>query len=114
VGILVRSDIIRAYGTAISGRDRRRLSFERRRAENVFGLRPIEFVLEEGDPAVGRRLRDLNPPPETVIVSIIRAGGVVLVPRGETRLQLGDRVTALALGDSGAILGRLLKGGNYR
>jgi CIC family chloride channel protein len=113
VGMLVRSDIIRAYGSAISGRDRRRLSFERRRAQDVFGLRPIEFVLEEGDPGVDRRLRDLNPPPESVIVSIIRVG-TVLVPRGETKLQVGDRVTALALGDSGAILGRLLKGRNYR
>jgi CIC family chloride channel protein len=113
VGILVRSDIIRAYGSAISGRDRRRVSFERRRAEHVFGLRPVELVLEEGDPAIGRRLRDLNPPPESVIVSINRAG-IVLVPRGETKLQVGDRVTALALGDSGAILGRLLKGRNYR
>jgi chloride channel protein, CIC family len=113
VGILVRSDIIRAYGSAISGRDRRRVSFERRRAEHVFGLRPVEVVLEVGDPAIGRRLGELNPPPETVIVSIIRAD-TVLVPRDETRLQAGDRVTALALGDSGAILGRLLKGGNYR
>ncbi len=113
VGILLRSDIIRAYGSAISMRDRRRVSFERRRAEHVFGLRPIEIVLEEGDPGVGRTLREINPPPESVIVSVIRTD-VTMVPRGETRLQTGDRIMAMALGDGGPILARLLKGGNYR
>lgn len=113
VGILLRSDIIRAHGSAISRRDRRRVSFERRRAEHVFGLRPLEIVLEEGDPAVGRRLRDINPPPESVIVSIIRAD-ITMVPRGDMKLKAGDRIVALALGDGGPILGRLLKGRNYR
>lgn len=113
IGILLRSDIIRAYGSAISTRDRRRVSFERRRAQHIFGLRPVEIALEEGDPGVGRTLGEINPPPESVIVSVIR-GGTPLVPRGETRLKAGDHVMALALGDGGAILGRLLKGRNYR
>ena len=88
VGILLRGDIIRAYGSAISVRDRRRVSFERRRAEHVFGLRPIEIVLEEGDPGVGRTLREINPPPESVIVSIIRAD-VTMVPRGRDSSEGG-------------------------
>lgn len=113
VGILRRRDIIRAYGQAISARDRRRVSFERRRAAHVFGLIPLEIVLEEGDPGVGRRLRDINPPPESVIVSIMRAD-TPLVPRGETMLQAGDRVMALALKNGGPVLGRLLKGRNYQ
>jgi len=113
IGILLRSDIIRGYGSAISRRDRRRLSFERRRAQHVFGLMPVEFNLEEGDPAVGRTLLDIKPPPESVIVSIIRADSP-LVPRGEIRLEAGDKVMALVLGDAGHILGRLLKGSNYR
>jgi trk system potassium uptake protein TrkA len=88
------------------------VSFERRRLEHVFGLSPLEIVLEDGDPGVGRTLRDINPPPESVIVSIIRAD-TPMVPRGETKLQAGDRVMALALGDGGPILGRILKGRNY-
>ncbi len=112
VGLLQRNDIIRAYGSALSRRDRRRVSFERRRAEHMFGLQPFEFVLQEGDPAVGHALRDINPPPESVIVSIFR-GEVPMVPRGEIRLRVGDRVMALALGDGGPILGRILKGKNY-
>ena len=113
VGMLLRSDIVRAYGSAISGRDSRRVSFERRRVEHVFGLRPFEFTLEEGDPAVDQTLRDLSPPASSVIVSIIR-GETTMVPRGETRLESGDRIMALALGDGGPILGRVLKGRNYR
>jgi len=113
VGILLRSDIIRAYGTAISRRDQHRVSFERRRAQHVFGLLPFEFVLEEGDPAVGRRLLDMSPPPESVIVSVIR-GETTMVPRGSTILREGDRIMALALAHAGPILGRILKGRNYR
>jgi len=113
VGMLLRNDIIRAYGSAISRRDRRRVSFERRRAEHVFGLRPFELTLEEDDPAVGKTLRDLHPPASSVIVSIIR-GDTTMVPRGETRLKAGDRILALALGDGGPILGRVLKARNYR
>ena len=113
IGLLLRSDIIRAYGSAIARRDRRRISFERRRAEHIFGLHPYEFILEASDPGVGMALQDLHPPPETVIVSVIR-NDTPLVPRGEIKLRPGDRVTALALGDGGHILGRLLKGGNYR
>lgn len=113
VGVLLRRDIIRAYGTAISRRDRRRVSFERKRAEDVFGLKPFEVVLVEGDPAVGMRLAEVNPPPESVIVAIIRAE-TTMVPRGPIRLRVGDRVMALALGDGGPILGRILKGRNYR
>ena len=113
VGILLRNDIVRAYGSAISSRDYRRVSFERRRAEHLFGLRPVEIVLDEDDPGVGKTLREINPPPESVIVSVMR-GEVTMIPRGETKLQAGDRIMALALGDGGHILGRLLKGGNYR
>jgi predicted transcriptional regulator len=113
IGLLQRSDIIRAYGSAISVRDRRRVSFERRRAQHLFGLQPIEIMLEEGDPGVGKTLREIHPPPETVIVAVNR-GEVTMVPRGETLLKVGDRIAALALGDGGHILGRLLKGGNYR
>ena len=113
VGVLRRSDIIRAYGTAISKRDRHRVGFERRRAEHVFGLKPCEFVLSEGDPGVGKTLLEISPPPESVIVSVIR-GETTMVPRGSIRLKVGDRIMAMAVGDGGPILGRILKGRNYR
>ena len=61
VGVLFRSDIIRAYAQAISGRDRRFLSFEQQRAKSLFGLEPFEVDLEESDAAVGKTLREVEP-----------------------------------------------------
>jgi len=113
IGILLRSDIIQAYSSAISRRDRRRVTFERRRAEHLFGLRPFDIVLEETDPAVGKTIGEINPPAESVVVSITR-GETTIIPRGDTRLMAGDHISALAMGDGGDILGRLLKGRNYR
>ena len=108
VGVLFRTDIIRAYAQAISGRDRRFVSYERRRAESVFGLEPLEVDLAEGDPAIGKTLREINPPLGAVVISITREG-TILVPRGETTLEAGDHVVALALAGAGAMLRRNLK-----
>lgn len=52
-------------------------------------------IPEPGDiPAVGRRVRDLNLPRETVLVALFR-GERTVIPRGETELQPGDDVVAL-------------------
>jgi len=109
LGVLSRLDIIRSYAQAISGRDQRFVSFERRRAESLFGLRPVEVDLEERDPAIGKTLREVNPPPEAVVISIIRRGAV-LVPRGDTVLEEGDHVVGLALAGATELLAESLKG----
>ncbi|MCL5734874.1 MAG: chloride channel protein [Actinobacteria bacterium] len=109
IGVLSRLDIIRSYAQAISARDRRFISFERRRAQSVFGLQPVEVDLEEGDLAVGRTLREVNPPPEAVVISIVRRG-TVLVPRGDRVLEKGDHVVGLALAGTTDLLLESLKG----
>lgn len=109
IGVLSRLDIIRSYAGAISGRDKRFISFERRRVESAFGLRTVEVDLEEGDLAIGRTLREVGPPPEAVVISIMRAG-TALVPRGETTLEIGDHVVALALAGTTGLLSQSLKG----
>jgi chloride channel protein, CIC family len=109
LGVLSRFDIIRSYAEAISGSDRRFVSFQRRRAENVFGLHPVEVDIEAGDTSVGSTLRDVNPPPEAVVISIVRKGAV-LVPRGDTVLEEGDHVAGLALAGATDLLVESLKG----
>lgn len=55
----------------------------------------VEMRLPEGSPAVGKAIRDLQLPADTVIVSIIRDGKLV-IPRGDTSLQVGDEVLAVS------------------
>ncbi len=55
----------------------------------------VELRLPEGSPALGKAIRDLQLPADTVIVSIIRDGKLV-IPRGDTSLQVGDEVLAVS------------------
>jgi cell volume regulation protein A len=55
----------------------------------------VEHVAREGDAIVGRRLRDL-PLPQQATIAVIARDGVIVPPRGETRIQPGDRLFVLA------------------
>ena len=55
----------------------------------------VEMRLPEGSPALGKTIRDLQLLADTVIVSIIRDGKLV-IPRGDTSLQVGDEVLAVS------------------
>ena len=54
----------------------------------------VELRLPETSPCQGKAIRDLNLPGDTVIVSIIRAGKLI-IPRGDTRLETGDDILAV-------------------
>jgi trk system potassium uptake protein TrkA len=55
----------------------------------------VEVRLPETSPCQGRAIRDLDLPPDTVIVSVIR-GGRLIIPRGDTRLEAGDEILAVS------------------
>lgn len=55
----------------------------------------IEEKIPPGAKAIGIAIMDLNLPEECVIAAIIRQGKVV-VPRGITKLEVGDEVFAIA------------------
>ena len=59
----------------------------------------IEVTLAEDSPARDRTIAELNVPRDATIVAIVRAGHVV-VPRGDTVVQLNDEVLALVTPDS--------------
>lgn len=109
LGVLRRGDIIRAYSDALHKREDWFHRLDRRRVEHATGSHVVEFDLSEGDIAVGRALRELDLPPECLIISIHRKG-MRLVPRGGTRLEAGDHVVAVAPYDGGRRLGRSLTG----
>lgn len=55
----------------------------------------VEVRLPENSPCRGKVIRDLSLPSDTVIVSVIR-GGKLVIPRGDTRLEAGDEVLAVS------------------
>jgi trk/ktr system potassium uptake protein len=55
----------------------------------------VELRLPETSPCQGRVIRELDLPPDTVIVSVIRNGKLV-IPRGDTRLETGDEILAVS------------------
>ena len=54
----------------------------------------VEDILEPGSRAVGRTLRELILPPNSVLVAVVRDSDV-LIPRGDLEFRAGDRVIAL-------------------
>ena len=69
----------------------------------------VELLLPETSPCRGKAIRDLSLPTDTVIVSIIRQGKLV-IPRGDTELQTGDEVLAVSTVEAEAALKSALVG----
>jgi trk system potassium uptake protein TrkA len=67
----------------------------------------VEVTLAEGSPASGMALSDLPMPRDATIVAIMRNDRLV-VPRGDTVLNVGDEVLALVIGDAETQIRRLL------
>ncbi len=55
------------------------------------GIEFLQVVVDERSPVVGKRLRDIQLPNESVVAAIVR-GGVLVVPRGDTEILSGDRL----------------------
>lgn len=92
LGMISRSDILRAYDVGIVRKQRGQIvegqTSLRSLKENGF----VEFVLREEDNCNLAQVKDL-PLPKTVNLVSIRRGGQIIIPRGNTRLESGDVVT---------------------
>jgi len=56
----------------------------------------VRVDLPEDSPVINKEVKDVELPPESVLVSILR-GEEVIVPKGNTVLKIGDDVIALTL-----------------
>ena len=72
-------------------------------------LHVVDIRVQQGSPAAGRRLRDLQFPPEVLITVVIGKEGV-RVPDGETVLQVGDEVIAVIPRESDAAVRSMIAG----
>lgn len=89
VGILRRSEVIRAYNIALASRAALRHRSHQARLGIMGGMRVEEFTIETGSLCDGNLLSEISWP-RSCIVSSLRRGQSLLIPHGDTRLQAGD------------------------
>jgi subfamily B ATP-binding cassette protein MsbA len=115
LGMLRRADVVSAYSHVAQSRleglrsDALGSIGRAPTADPLGGLRFLEVKLGLEGGAVGRMVRELTLPRECVLVSV-RRGARALVPRGDTRLEAGDLVVALAHPESAEALREALVG----
>ena len=71
--------------------------------------RLVEVTLADNSPAAGHTIAEMQIPRDAVVVAVVRAGHVV-VPRGDTTVNVADEVLALVTPDSEDALRALLIG----
>lgn len=64
------------------------------------GLQLIELRLSERSPVVGRSVREVLLPPESLICLVVDLGGVPRIPSGDTRLNAGDALVVVTRAES--------------
>jgi CIC family chloride channel protein len=96
LGLISRSDIVRAYNVGLMRKQKDQLAQERSTLRKVTGLDFIEIKVESNCAGTGKRLADMHLPRNTNVVSILRYG-TVLVPDGNTKILPGDVLTVLCL-----------------
>jgi K+/H+ antiporter YhaU regulatory subunit KhtT len=96
LGMMRRSDVFAAYGQAVTRRPaaRRRLSPLARL--EAYGTEVLEVAVSGDSPVVGKALKEIDLPDESIIVSIVRDGAAV-IPRGHIVLAEGDRLVVVAV-----------------
>jgi chloride channel protein, CIC family len=94
VGLIRRSDIVRAYRVGIS----RRLDLQERadklRLGRLTGTEFVEIEVQAGSPQAGRQVREI-PLPKDCLLTTARRGNRVILLHGDTRIQEGDYLVAL-------------------
>jgi len=95
IGWIRRDDIIRAYNMAITRRAELQHRTKRMQLRNLDSTEFVEIELKKGDQAVEKTILEVAPklPKECILVSI-RRNGKMMIPHGDTKLQIGDRITA--------------------
>ncbi|MBK8049153.1 MAG: CBS domain-containing protein [Anaerolineales bacterium] len=105
LGVLRRTDLVRAYDLALTRRTelRHRAHQVRLGASTGSELTIQEVTIDDGALCDRRKLRDVDWPVTAVIASV-RRGHEVIVPRGETLLQAGDVLVVVTDGPIAATL----------
>lgn len=95
LGLIRRSDIVRAYRVGISRRLDLQERADRLRLGKLTGTEFVEIVVKAGSPVVGRQIQEITLP-EDCLLTTARRGDKVILLHGDTTVQEGDRIVALA------------------
>ncbi|MEQ8673148.1 MAG: chloride channel protein [Aggregatilineales bacterium] len=95
IGLIGRHGVVRAYNIAISRKLRDQHTAERVRLHALTGGHAFEVYIAATAPITGKRISEINWPHESVIASILRKGKIIL-PHGNTQLEVGDLLTIVA------------------
>jgi len=99
VGLLRRSDAIRAYDIALKRHAQLRHRAQQVRLGTFSGVDVQEVAIKPEAPCDGRAVRDVEWPRDCVIASV-RRGSKLFIPRGETILKAGDALVFVAEGQA--------------
>lgn len=99
LGVLRRTDIIRAYDLALTRRATLRHQAQQVRLGLVSGMSVAEVTIETGASCLDHSVSQIPWPRDCVITSI-RRGRQLLIPHGDTVLQAGDVLVLITQGDA--------------
>lgn len=107
LGVLRRVDLVRAYDIALTRRATlRHRAHQARLNASTAALSVEEIAIQPGAACDQRRVREVSWPRDAVIASV-RRGGQMLIPHGDTLLEAGDVLVAVAEGEAAAEIRRL-------
>ena len=99
VGVLRRTDLVRAYNIASARRMALRHKAQQVRLGEYSGVSVTEITITERAPCANQQVKDVSWPQESVIASI-RRNERLMIPHGDTVLRAGDVIAVVA--DDGA------------
>lgn len=108
VGMFRRESVVAAYHYALGTSTDRHLYRDRVKVRTQPGASFFEATVGHDSPIAGKALRDLSWPDEATLVSV-RRGSSVLIPRGQTVVEIGDTLTLFGTGTSREELGFLME-----
>jgi len=108
VGLISRSDILRAYDVGIIRKQRGQLVGNRVRLRQSKESGFDEFVLGNSDYGIGKQLKELNLPEDVTVVAIERSGKTI-IPKGSTIFRDGDVVMIFGMSSGLAAAKKIFK-----
>ena len=111
LGVLRRTNVIRAYDTALTRRATLRHRAHQVRLGEIGGVDIQEFTIAPGSVCEGRQVAQVAWPRDCVIATI-RRGRRLHIPRGNTVLETGDVLAVVVEGEALAEVTALCQSGN--